>query len=66
MTVQFEDVEYSVRESDGRVQVCAEIVSPPLTERVFHLLVTSIDRSASKNFKCPEFGCSVTNKSKPT
>ena len=48
MTVGFEEVEYSVRESDGQVQVCAEIESPPVTQREFNLLVTSIDGSASK------------------
>ena len=50
MTVQFEEVVYSLREGSGRVQVCAEITSPPLAEREFFLMVTSDNRDAGQFF----------------
>jgi hypothetical protein len=46
VTVQFEEVVYSLQESRGRVQVCAEILRPAVAEREFFLMVTSADRDA--------------------
>ena len=46
MTVQFEEVVYSVQENRGRVEVCGEILRPAVAEREFFLLVTSADRDA--------------------
>ena len=46
VSVRFEEVVYSLPESQGSVQVCAEIVSPAVAERVYFLLLSSVDRDA--------------------
>ena len=46
VSVQFEEVVYSLPESRGRVMVCAEISSPAVAEREFFLNITSSDRDA--------------------
>lgn len=46
VSVRFVGVVYSLSESSGRVDVCAEIDSPAVAEREFTLMVSSSDRDA--------------------